>query len=46
VQFLSDLAAAIRTGSPAAITGEDGLRALEVVEAIYQSAATGKTVRL
>jgi predicted dehydrogenase len=46
VQFLSDLAAAIRSGGAPAISGEDGLRALEVVEAIYESAATGKTVRL
>ena len=35
----------IRTGTPAVITGEDGLRALEVVEAIYQSAATGRAVK-
>jgi predicted dehydrogenase len=45
VHFLRDLAEAIRTGAPPAITGEDGLRALEVVEAIYQSAESGKTVR-
>ncbi len=46
VHFLADLAAAIRSGSPAAIRGEDGLRALEVVEAIYQSAETGRSVQL
>ena len=46
VEFLSDLAQAIRFGSTPFITGEDGLRALEVVEAIYQSAETGRTVRL
>jgi predicted dehydrogenase len=45
VEFLRDLAKAIRTGSPPAITGEDGLRALEVVEAIYQSAESGRAVR-
>jgi len=45
VLFLKDLAEAIRNGTPAAITGEDGLRALEVVEAIYQSAESGRTVR-
>jgi predicted dehydrogenase len=45
VEFLSDLARAIRTGSAPAITGEDGLRALEVVEAIYQSAESGRAVR-
>jgi len=44
--FLSDLAESIRTGAPPAITGEDGLRALEVVEAIYQSAESGRAVQL
>jgi predicted dehydrogenase len=44
VEFLRDLAAAIRNGTPPAITGEDGLRALEVVEAIYASAASGQAV--
>jgi predicted dehydrogenase len=46
VRFLNDLAEAIRTHSPARITGEDGLRALEVVEAIYHSAESGHAVRL
>jgi UDP-N-acetylglucosamine 3-dehydrogenase len=46
VHFLKDLAASIRAGSVPAITGEDGVRALEVVEAVYQSAASGQTVRL
>ncbi len=46
VQFLSDLADAIRNGTPPAITGEDGLRALEVVEAIYESAGSGRAVQL
>jgi predicted dehydrogenase len=46
VHFLTDLAASIRAGSKPAITGEDGLRALEVVEAVYQSAATGRSVDL
>ena len=45
VHFLTDLAGAIRTGASPAITGEDGLRALEVVEAIYQSAESGRAVR-
>jgi len=44
VQFLSELGEAIRTGTPPAITGEDGLRALEVVEAIYESAGSGRAV--
>jgi predicted dehydrogenase len=46
VQFLADLARSIRTGTTPAITGEDGVRALEVVEAIYQSARSGKAVKL
>jgi predicted dehydrogenase len=45
VHFLKDLARSIRDGTPPAITGEDGLRALEVVEAIYQSAESGRAVR-
>ncbi|HNY40900.1 MAG TPA: Gfo/Idh/MocA family oxidoreductase, partial [Bryobacteraceae bacterium] len=43
--FLRDLAEAIRSGGRPAITGEDGLRALEVVEAIYESAETGRAIR-
>jgi UDP-N-acetylglucosamine 3-dehydrogenase len=46
VHFLRDLARSIQTGTAPPITGEDGLRALEVVEAIYQSAAAGRTVQL
>ena len=45
VHFLEDLAGAIRAGTAPAIAGEDGLRALEVVEAIYQSAESGRAVR-
>jgi predicted dehydrogenase len=45
VLFLRDLAESIRAGKPPAITGDDGLRALEVVEAIYESAETGRAVR-
>jgi predicted dehydrogenase len=46
VRFLSDLVQAIRDHSQPVITGEDGLRALEVVEAIYESAESGRAVRL
>jgi predicted dehydrogenase len=46
VHYVADLARSIRTGSAPAITGEDGLRALEVVEAVYESAVSGKAVRL
>lgn len=44
LEFLRDLAQAICEKSAPAITGEDGLRALEVVEAVYQSAETGRAV--
>ena len=37
---------AIREDREPVITGEDGLRALELALAIYQSAETGETVRL
>lgn len=40
-QFL-DFAEAIRTGRPPAVGGREGLAALEVVEAIYQSCRTGR----
>ncbi|MBM3746618.1 MAG: Gfo/Idh/MocA family oxidoreductase [Acidobacteria bacterium] len=46
VEFLTDLARAVREGSTPVITGEDGLRALEVAEAIYRSAETGRAVCL
>jgi len=45
LRFLSDLVESIRTGRPPAITGYDGLRALEIVEAIYQSADSGRSVK-
>jgi predicted dehydrogenase len=44
--FLSDLIESIRSGKPPAITGSDGLKALEVVEAIYQSAEGGRSIKL
>ncbi len=46
VQFLRDFGASIRNRTRPAITGEDGLRALQVVEAIYQSAESGRAVQL
>jgi len=46
LRFLTDLFESIRTGKPPAITGEDGLKALEVVEAVYRSAESGNSVRL
>ena len=46
LRYLSDLVESIRTGKPPAITGDDGLRALEVAEAIYRSAESGRSVRV
>jgi len=46
LRFLSELVESIRSGKPPAITGEDGLKALEVVEAIYQSAESGRSIKL
>ena len=48
LQFLQDFTRAVRNndGSALRITGQDGLRALEIVEAIYESAETGKAVKL
>jgi predicted dehydrogenase len=46
VNFLSDLARSIRQGGPPPVSGEDGLRALEIVEAIYKSAASGRAERV
>ena len=37
---------AVRTGGEPPVTGEDGLRAVEIVEAAYRSIATGAPVRL
>jgi predicted dehydrogenase len=44
--MLAEFVSAVRDGRPPAITGEDGLRAVEVVSAAYQSAQTGEVVRL
>lgn len=46
VEYLRALGHAIRTGGPPPVAAEDGLRAIEVAEAIYESAETGRTVRL
>jgi predicted dehydrogenase len=42
---LQDFVAAIRQGREPAVNGEEGLRALEVVTAIYQSSRSGQPVR-
>ena len=43
---LIDFLAAIDAGRPAAIDGREGRKAVEIIRAIYQSAATGRAVQL
>ena len=44
--MLSDWLEAVRKGGPAPITGEDGLRTVELVEAAYESARNKQTIRM
>lgn len=44
--MLADFVAAIREDRPPRVTGEDGLRALQIALAAYASAAQGQPVRL
>jgi predicted dehydrogenase len=44
--MVSDFAAAIRENRPPRVTGVDGLRAVEVTLAAYESDRTGKTVEI
>lgn len=46
VDVLRDFCQAIRTGGPMPVTAEDGLRAVEIADACYRSAQTGKSVFL
>jgi predicted dehydrogenase len=43
---LMDIVDAIKTGRPPAITGEEGMKAMILKEAIYKSAALGKEVEV
>lgn len=43
-QFVSAFINAVRTGSPVAVTLEDGLRVLEIIDASYESAREGRRV--
>jgi predicted dehydrogenase len=43
---LADFVRAIQTGKPPLVDGREGRKAVEVILAIYQAAATGKTVTL
>ncbi|GJL69727.1 MAG: inositol 2-dehydrogenase [Nitrospirales bacterium] len=46
IEVLRDFCQAIRTGEPMPVTAEDGLRAVELADACYQSAQKGKPVFL
>ncbi|MGN6809251.1 MAG: Gfo/Idh/MocA family protein [Thermomicrobiales bacterium] len=46
VALLEEFAAALAEGRPPAITVDDGLAALRTVQAVYESARTGATVRV
>jgi predicted dehydrogenase len=46
VEMLSAFVEAVRSGGEPPVTGVDGLRALEVVEAAYASAASGESVEI
>ena len=43
---LADFVRAIETGTPPAVDGREGRKAVEIILAIYRSAQTGKTVEL
>lgn len=43
---LEDFVRAVREGRPPLVDGREGMRAVELVRAIYRSAATGEEVRL
>jgi predicted dehydrogenase len=43
---MDDFAACILNNRPSRVPGEEGLRDLRVVEAVYQSSATGRAITL
>ncbi len=46
IRQYADLLAAVRTGRPPAITGEDGRAAVEIVTAAYEASETGRAIEL
>jgi predicted dehydrogenase len=46
VAVLEEFAAALAAGRPPSITAEDGVTALRIVEAAYESSRSGRTVRI
>ena len=43
---MDDFAACVRSGKPTRVPGEEGLRDVRIIEALYRSAATGRDIRL
>ncbi|HLK90780.1 MAG TPA: Gfo/Idh/MocA family oxidoreductase [Polyangia bacterium] len=43
---MDDFATAVRTGAPTRVPGEEGLRDVRIIDALYRSVATGREVRL
>jgi predicted dehydrogenase len=43
---MDDFALAVRRGTPTRVPGEEGLRDVRIIEALYSAAATGREVRL
>jgi predicted dehydrogenase len=43
---MDDFAACIRDGKPTRVPGEEGLRDVRIIDALYRSAATGRDVKL
>jgi len=44
--YHQEMARAVREGKPPLVTGEEHKKAVEIICAIYQSAQTGKPVKL
>jgi glucose-fructose oxidoreductase len=43
---MKDFVSAIRTGRDPLVTGENAVRVLRILDAAYESARTGRTVKL
>jgi predicted dehydrogenase len=43
---MDDFAACVRDGKPTRVPGEEGLRDVRIIDALYRSAATGRDVKL
>ena len=43
---MDDFALAVRNGTPTRVPGEEGMRDVRIIEALYQSVATGRDVKL